>query len=135
MMYPRVSLYPQVWDFIAVQRSDVRDPSSPPLPAVPVVDRPARLVLKVFTYDKRAAQLAVAHIDEIQRPYAAQVFLRLMLAGFDYPERLRDVFDLLQKIPSDAHQSFWAHVESGDYSLGYVIVYFSKHYNLEVIQR
>lgn len=134
-LYMVPSLTEDHWDAVKVTPSahlEAIDPDAAPV--IPTVDASRRNSLQYAVNAKRARHLARSQNISLSRKSANEkVYSRLMNAGFDNETGLVNTAELLAHVPSAVHPEFWEEVESGDYSLRFLLIKLAKQYQLEAI--
>ena len=124
------SLADDLWDARTLRAEVPPDTPAKPL----VMDAAKRQAMQRALNVRQARAMARAHTPLLnQRRARADVYARLMGAGFDNGPWLNTTFDLMSQVPAADHPQIWTYIESGDASLGFINHRIAAHYQLELV--
>lgn len=100
--------------------------------ATPSLGQEERRALQKVLFERQARDLAIADAtDSEERRSRYNTYLRILCAGFDNPISLSEAWRILSHLPVEAIPGFWSAVESGLYSLRFVVVGYAEDFGLQ----
>lgn len=97
-----------------------------------MLDAGVRQAMRHAMHRQKARKRAIKELIPVAaRRHLAATLTRLMDAGFDEEFSTMSTWRLLSQLPAGEHETVWAKIESGKYSLAFINMTMAEKYNLE----